>query len=654
MSLRILTVFFFVLSTGPIQAEAEDRLFSGTTPPLASTRLRHSNPGLVVDLGGCLWAQPFPMDFDGDGDNDLLVASANVPSNGIYFFENASGKVKFPVFKPGICLGKAFHNIRISYHDGGWELLSPGKRYPDFKNTLFDYPQSIPYEPTFYTGRANQWSLCDYDGDNVTDLIVGASDWREYGWDDAFNEKGEWTRGPLHGYVYFVKNVGTKKDPSYGEAVQVEAGGKPLDVYGCPSPNLADWDGDGDLDLVCGEFLDRITYFENVGTRTKPQYAEGRFLEHEGETIRMDLEMLQVVAFDWDGDGDVDLLVGQEDGRVALLENTGGHNESMPVFLPPRFFKQEADAVKVGVLCTPSSVDWDGDGDEDLILGDTAGYLNFLENLGGGDPPKWAEPIYLKAGGETIRIQAGPNGSIQGPCEAKWGYTVPCVADWNHDGLHDVVINSIWGEILWYENEGTAKAPRLRAAQPIEVEWSGEAPKPAWFWWKPKGKQLVTQWRTSPVVYDLDSDGLNDLVILDTEGYLSFFKREKAGDSLRLLPGERIFKDANGEPLQLNPKTAGGSGRRKVVFADWDGDGRLDLLLNSRNINFLRNVAEKEGEFVFRNLGELDDRYLAGHTTCPAVVNWDGDGIPDLVVGAEDGFLYYMKNPISVRPEGVP
>ena len=37
----------------------------------------------------------------------------------------------------------------------------------------------------------------------------------------------------------------------------------------------------------------------------------------------MDLEMIVPVAFDWDGDGHVDLIVGQEDGRVALIENTG-------------------------------------------------------------------------------------------------------------------------------------------------------------------------------------------------------------------------------------------------------------------------------------------------------------------------------------------
>ncbi len=633
------------LTTAAVLLVAVSAWAAGPRPAAKSEKLPYNNPGLIVDLGVGLWAQPLPVDFDGDGDHDLLAATADVPSNGIYFFENPSGDVKYPVFKPGVWISGAVHDITISYLDGGWHVLTPEKRYPDFKKSFLSRGVALPYKTSFFQGRARQWKLCDYDGDGVVDLVIGVSDWREYGWDDAYNEKGEWTAGPLHGYVYFVRNTGTNENPVYRKAVQVQAGSKPVDVYGCPSPNFADWDGDGDLDLVCGEFLDKMTYFENVGTRTEPRYAEGRFIRHEGTIIRMDLQMIQVVAFDWDKDGDIDLVVGQEDGRVALVENTGDRVDGMPSFLAPRFFRQEADALKIGALCTPYSFDWDGDGDEDLIAGDTAGYINFAENLDGGDPPKWAPPVYLDAGGETIRIQAGSNGSIQGPCEAKWGYTVLNVADWNHDKLPDIVINSIWGEVLWYENSGTRTAPRLKAAQPVEVDWDGPPPKPEWFWWAPKGNQLVTQWRTSPVVLDLTGDGLNDLVMLDHEGYIAFFERRTVDGTLRLLPGERIFLDEKGDPLRLNPRRAGKSGRRKFIMADWDGDGRLDILINDRNIDFMRNVAEQDGRYVFKNLGPLDRRRLAGHSTCPAVVDWDRNGVPDLVIGAEDGFLYYLKNP---------
>jgi len=191
------------------------------------------------------------------------------------------------------------------------------------------------------------------------------------------------------------------------------------------------------------------------------------------------------------------------------------------------------------------------------------------------------------------------------------------------------------------------------------VEWTGTPPKPAWNWWNPTEHELAPQWRTTPFVYDLNGDGLNDLAMLDHEGYLSFFERTRRNGMLQLLPGKHIFSGENGsvyDPghkllnkapglLQLNGKTAGLSGRRKICLVDWDGDGKPDLLVNSRNVNFLRNVAAHPGEFLFRDMGALDSRALAGHDTSPTVVHWEKDGIPDLLVGAEDGRMYFLRNP---------
>ena len=608
-------------------------------------RVRYNNPGLTVDLGVGLWAQPFPMDYDEDGDIDLLCATADVPYNGIYFFENPGGDDTRLVFKPAVRLDDAMHNITISYLEDGWHIQTPGQRYPDFKNTFFANPEAIPYEPTFRFTRTKQWKLADFDGDGNTDLIFGASDWTEYGWDDAFDESGVWQQGLLRGHVYIMHNAGSNDEPVYAEAMQLQAGDQPLDVYGCPSPNFVDLDHDGDLDLITGEFLDRITYFENIGTRTAPEYAAGKFLTYDGAVIHQDLQMLQVVVFDWNRDGEPDIFVGKEDGRVALMLNQGTFADGVPQFSLPEYLQQEADYLKIGALCTPYSVDWDNDGDADLIVGDTAGYINFVENLDGAESPKWAKPVYLKAEGETIRIQAGTNGSIQGPAEAKWGYTTLSVADWDHDGLNDIMINSIWGKVEWFKNTGTKSAPTLAKAQPVRVAWNGQTPKPAWNWWNPEPGTLATQWRTTPMMIDLNQDGLMDLVMLDQEGYLAFFERRKEGPAIALLPPERIFKDEEGNPLRLNDREAGKSGRRKHALIDWDGDGKLDLLANSKNIDFMKNIATTPGEFQFAEPIPVDPHKLAGHTTSPTLVDWDKNGIPDLLIGAEDGFLYYLKNP---------
>src|SRR6056297_1075819 len=87
--------------------------------------LAYNNPGLEVDLGVGLWAWPMPMDYDGDGDMDLLVACPDKPSNGVYLFENPSQDpdLKSPVFKPGVRVGKAGHNMQVSYVDGQPRIL---------------------------------------------------------------------------------------------------------------------------------------------------------------------------------------------------------------------------------------------------------------------------------------------------------------------------------------------------------------------------------------------------------------------------------------------------------------------------------------------------------------------------------------------------
>jgi hypothetical protein len=644
-------------------------------------RLKYNHPGLVVDLGVGLWAWPLPMDLDGDGKYELVVNCPDKPSNGVYVFraDADTSKEPLPVFRPGVRISKGLQNVELSQGaDGKPRVLSPGVEYPDFAKSGLESGKKLPLPVNVHPNkvRANMWKYLDYDGDGKTDVIVGVGDWTDYGWDNAYNAKGEWIKGPLRGYVYFIRNDGTDAKPKYRQPVRVAAGGKDLEVFGWPSPNFADCDGDGDLDLICGEFLDGFTYFENIGTRTEPRYAAGRRLTlppdvtTEGRPaawkatleasslpgaprpLTMDLEMITPVAFDWNRDGKLDLICGDEDGRVAFLENTGKLTaDRTPLFLPPRYFQQQADEIKFGALATPVGFDWDGDGDIDIISGNTAGYVAFFENLSGPGvaKPKFAAPKLLQADGETLRIMAGRNGSIQGPAEAKWGYTTLSVADWDGDGRPDLLVNSILGQVVWYRNIGTRQEPRLAAAQPIEVEWDGPQPALAWGWMKPQGKALLTQWRTTPVAVDWNKDGLVDLVMLDQEGFLAYFERAKADGRLILKSPRRAFCDEHGQPLKLNQGVAGRSGRRKLCVTDWDGDGKADFLLNSSSANLLRQVGFKDGNWLFKDEGPLVKQNIEGHDVSPTTVDFDGDGVPDFLGGAEDGRFYFLKNPRSAR-----
>ena len=240
---------------------------------------------------------------------------------------------------------------------------------------------------------------------------------------------------------------------------------------------------------------------------------------------------------------------------------------------------------------------------------------------------------------------AGPNGSPQGPCEAKWGYTTLSVADWDLDGLPDIVLNSIWGRVQWLKNIGSRTAPRLAPPEPVRISPAGQIPRIPWHWWTPEPDHLVTQWRTTPVVVDWNQDSLPDLVMLDGEGFLAFYERKRTGDRLILLPPRRAFVDHKGRPLRLTAGTGGKAGRRKLCAVDWDGDGKLDLLLNSANANFLRQVESGGGTWRMKNEGPLSARNIEGHDVSPTAVDWDGNGIPDLLGGAEDGRFYFLQNP---------
>lgn len=618
--------------------------------------LGYEHPGLVVDLGVGLWAWPVPADADGDGDLDLLVSCPDKPSNGVWLFENPGPAAADPVFRAARRLSGTVHYVMPSTVDGAVRVLAPGVEFTDFLHRGTGAPQRLPVAADWYTPRYgqprgpkvrhNQWRLADADDDGRADLVIGVEDWSDYGWDDGYDASGRWTHGPLHGFVFVLPALA---GGGYGPPRQLEAGGRPIDVFGCPSPNLADWDGDGDPDLICGSFLDGCTYFANRGTRAAPEFAAGVPLPTgDGAPLRMELQMIVPVACDWDRDGRPDLVIGAEDGRVAVARHTGRLDAAgTPVFEPPVFLRQEADRLKCGALATPVGFDWDGDGDDDILAGNTAGFIEWFENLSGPRTarPRFAAPRRLAAGGTTFRVMAGPAGSIQGPAEAKWGYTTLSVADWDGDELPDIVLNSITGDVVWLRNEGSREAPRLAAPAPIEVEWDAPQPRLGWGWRVPQGKALLTQWRTTPVVHDVTGDGLPDLVMLDHEGFLALFPRAVRDQRRVLLPPRRVFLDADGRPLRLNAGAAGKSGRRKLCITDWDGDGRFDILVNSRNADWLRQVAADDGGWRFDSRGPLAPANIEGHDVSPTTVDFDGDGIRDFLGGAEDGRLYFLANP---------
>jgi hypothetical protein len=127
--------------------------------------------------------------------------------------------------------------------------------------------------------------------------------------------------------------------------------------------------------------------------------------------------------------------------------------------------------------------------------------------------------------------------------------------------------------------------------------------------------------------------------------------------SRQYFPGKRIFygdkasvytnrvkaENAESGPLRLNNAEAGGSRRWKISLVDWDNDGDLDLLVNSVNVSLFENISQEPAKVIFSHKGPLSEKVLAGHTTSPTFVDWNKNGVLDLLVGAEDGHFYHME-----------
>jgi hypothetical protein len=141
---------------------------------------------------------------------------------------------------------------------------------------------------------------------------------------------------------------------------------------------------------------------------------------------------------------------------------------------------------------------------------------------------------------------------------------------------------------------------------------------------------------------DLDGDGRTDIISGSWPGEIYFFRRQPDG---KFAAGVQL-KGKDGKPLNVGSASA-------AFAADWQGAGKLDLIVgNVLGEVWLIPNESKDKDLVFGTPKRLDADgkpiKLSGDAG-PVVADWDGDGKPDLIVGADDGSVVCYRNAGSTR-----
>ena len=247
-------------------------------------------------------------------------------------------------------------------------------------------------------------------------------------------------------------------------------------------PAFADLDGDGDLDVLVGEYYGYLRYFQNTGTALSPHFAQPQI--NPFGLVAANLFAKPSFA-DLDGDGDLDLLVGEYLGNLKYFKNIG-------TLLDPQFAQPQNNPFGLSAtngLALPSFADLDDDGDMDLLVGEGYGALRYFQNVGSDTTPQFDPPLLNPFGLDSTYYLA-----------------VPALADLDRDGDLDLLVGEEYGVMQYFQNTGSALTPKFEL--PVE---------------SPFGLSQ-TYYNAFPAFADLDSDGDSDLLVGEYYGVMEYFE----------------------------------------------------------------------------------------------------------------------------------